>query len=493
MGDFMTGEIGLDSRNFELTRNGRSTARSGTKKLRPPIKFIGSLLSIALVSVHGGFSFAASTDINNGTTGGSLGTGDTFIQVDKGANNNPTGSATILFKPQISVSPIHHLVGSFAQPVFADLSGGSNTDTYAIWDAKVGDSITPFANGQKGNFAIYEGNIDTAQSSGDAQTGADGMRIFAGTVTGRGGVRLGGSSIAIVVPSTATTDAIVVGHDLGIQKNHSGSSTVLGFNANSSGTFSGTDAFYGYGRWDYGFTAYADGGVGGAFTGIAAFSVIANSANGSSWDAAFDGGGYAMRHIGTFFGNQVFSGGNIELRLLGGASNTWTMQTVDSDGRYRIYDVANGERYAISKGASATHTFTGNAKISGLGGTGSRTVVADASGNLTAPVSDAKLKKNMRAIGEEMDVLALLEDNGIRGIFYEWNDVARGAEREVGFTAQMFQEIAGLTGTMNDSGHAYLNYERLTALLWEQNRLLLAQNKALVERVNAIEKTMEIR
>jgi hypothetical protein len=49
----------------------------------------------------------------------------------------------------------------------------------------------------------------------------------------------------------------------------------------------------------------------------------------------------------------------------------------------------------------------------------------------------------------------------------------------LGFIAQSFEDIPGLTGTMTKTGHKYLNYERVTAILWEQNRILLSRIEGL--------------
>jgi len=322
------------------------------------------------------------------------------------------------------------------------------------------------------------------------------IKILAGTVTGHGGAMLGGSAINI---NSDTTAATIIGHNLGIIKDVAGG-TQYGFYSDLEKTggppatsLKGTAGFIALNNWDIGFHANTYG-----YSGTAAFKAEGN------WDAAFDGGGLPMKNLGTLWGNQTIYASNASLKVLGGLGE-WSMQTVDSNGRFRVYEQTYGELYTISRASPAVHTFTGNAAISGsttvssLAGTGSRTVVASSTGLLSAPVSDAKLKRDMTPIAEHVDVLGLLEDSEIRGIFYNWRDPARGTQSEIGFTAQMFEDVPGLTGTMDDTGDAYLNYERITALLWEQNRLLLgqnkallAQNRALLERVKAIEDVIQV-
>jgi len=62
-----------------------------------------------------------------------------------------------------------------------------------------------------------------------------------------------------------------------------------------------------------------------------------------------------------------------------------------------------------------------------------------------------------------------------------WKDPKRGKDRELGFTSQMFEPygIAGLT--FEDKGLKGLNYEKLSVILWEQNKQLLQR----VERLEA--------
>lgn len=124
---------------------------------------------------------------------------------------------------------------------------------------------------------------------------------------------------------------------------------------------------------------------------------------------------------------------------------------------------------------------SGAITLPNLAGTGSRLVVADANGLLSAPVSDERLKTNIKPIGTEI-AMGMLEDENIHGINYQWKDEKKGKDIELGFTAQMFSEynIAGLT--FEDKGVKGLNYDRLCVLLWEQNRELLKRIKKLEDK-----------
>lgn len=126
----------------------------------------------------------------------------------------------------------------------------------------------------------------------------------------------------------------------------------------------------------------------------------------------------------------------------------------------------------------------GDATVVNLAGTGSRTVLADANGVLSAPVSDKRLKTNISPVSKWVDVLSLLKDEKKRGVFYNWKDHKKGTAKEIGFVAQGFEDIKGMTGTMNNTGYKYMNYDRVTAILWEQNRLLLERIEALEKMLN---------
>lgn len=135
-----------------------------------------------------------------------------------------------------------------------------------------------------------------------------------------------------------------------------------------------------------------------------------------------------------------------------------------------IIDGSNGEVDYMA--GSGGHNFvSGTVQINDLSGTGTRAVLADASGVLSAPISDARKKKNFKTVANYVDVIGMLRNPNIHGIFYNWIDSSRGKAQEIGFTAQMFENVQGLTGTMTKTGDKYLNYERISALLWEQNRL----------------------
>jgi hypothetical protein len=131
---------------------------------------------------------------------------------------------------------------------------------------------------------------------------------------------------------------------------------------------------------------------------------------------------------------------------------------------------------------------SGAITMGNLAGTGSRAVLADANGLLSAPVSDAEKKKDFTFI-EESTAMAMLGDSGIRALTYRWRDKTKGDDIELGFTAQQFwpwkDEVKGLV--FEDNGVKGLNYDRLTTLLWTQNKALLSKINDLENRVKMLE------
>jgi hypothetical protein len=151
-------------------------------------------------------------------------------------------------------------------------------------------------------------------------------------------------------------------------------------------------------------------------------------------------------------------------------------------------DKAKSLMYGVFNAATSSQTLKVNAvmTVSSLVGTASRTVVASAAGLLSAPTSDARLKTNITSIGEDV-AMRMLKDPNIYAINFNWKDPNRGTDTELGFTAQMFEpyKVAGLT--FEDNGIKGLNYEKITPLLWEQNRAQEKEIESLTKRIEALE------
>jgi hypothetical protein len=121
-----------------------------------------------------------------------------------------------------------------------------------------------------------------------------------------------------------------------------------------------------------------------------------------------------------------------------------------SSNNYVIFNGTGTDALTISKatsnvliGTSVDDTtnklqVNGNTRISGLAGTGSRAVLADASGNLSAPVSDISVKKNIEPLKYGLETILKL--NAVQFEFIEaYKNYGEGLQ--IGAIAQEVEKI----------------------------------------------------
>lgn len=169
--------------------------------------------------------------------------------------------------------------------------------------------------------------------------------------------------------------------------------------------------------------------------------------------------------------NSVFWGTNPNTKIVYDSGTGYFTQQAFGGHYFNSYDGGYVTQFTIGDNGTLT--------ARSLTGTGSRTVVASATGVLSAPTSDARAKENIHPLTDNLDVIALLKDPAIHAVYYSWKDKTRGAGPEIGFTAQMFEHsVPEITGT-DGRGSLYLDYPKIAAILWEQNRALLKRIEAL--------------
>jgi len=139
-----------------------------------------------------------------------------------------------------------------------------------------------------------------------------------------------------------------------------------------------------------------------------------------------------------------------------------------------IFRTASTERMRIK---------TGDVNIKNLAGTGSRAVVADLDGNLSAPVSSINTKENVQTINYGLN--ELLQINPVS--FDYINKDKWGEERNLGFIVEdMFPVIPEVTGTM-DNGDMYLDMVKLIPVLTKAIQEQQAQINTLKQRLLILE------
>jgi len=140
---------------------------------------------------------------------------------------------------------------------------------------------------------------------------------------------------------------------------------------------------------------------------------------------------------------------------------------------FRVYTstttVGLTERLAISN--------TGVVTISNLAGTGSRAVLADASGVLSAPVSDISVKENINTIGYGLNEILKMNP-----VWFNYNDEYKnyGEGRQNGNIAQEMEKvIPEAVFTTPTTGKMGINYDQLHAVYIKAIQELKAEIDAL--------------
>jgi hypothetical protein len=128
---------------------------------------------------------------------------------------------------------------------------------------------------------------------------------------------------------------------------------------------------------------------------------------------------------------------------------------------------------------------TGDIRMSSLVGSGTRTVVADGNGQLSAPVSDVTMKENIRPIGYGINEIMQMNP-----VWFEFKDEFKdyGTGRQNGNIAQELEtiipEAVFLTPNKNKKG---IEYGQLHAVYIKAIQELSAKNTTLEERLTALE------
>jgi hypothetical protein len=200
----------------------------------------------------------------------------------------------------------------------------------------------------------------------------------------------------------------------------------------------------------------------GRFTGVSTGAYLKLNAPSSGGYITFEAGGTAFADIGSELGNLGS----------GSATNLSISARANKD---LIFSIGANKVFII--------TSTGDSKFNALAGTGSRAVLADANGVITAPVSSITTKENVQSLNYGLN--EILQINPVS--FDYINKDKWGDERNLGFIVEdMFPIVPEVTGTMNN-GDMYLDMTKLipilTKAIQEQNALI----KALEQRILTLE------
>ena len=141
----------------------------------------------------------------------------------------------------------------------------------------------------------------------------------------------------------------------------------------------------------------------------------------------------------------------------------------------------NGSSWAVKQ----TFNSDGNVKFIGLAGSGSRAVLADANGLLSAPVSDISVKENIKPLDYGIaDIMKL------KPVSFEYIKSYKnyGKGKQIGNIAQdMAKVIPEAVFTTPSTGKMGINYDQLNGVYIKALQELQLQNEALIKRIETLE------
>lgn len=246
----------------------------------------------------------------------------------------------------------------------------------------------------------------------------------------------------------------------------------------TTGTFTGLGTF--------------DGGTGGLPT-VASGSVLRVAAADSAIPLI---SGDAFGSVGIYLTGRAASGTRASptatadgLTLLALAGQGFENSAYSNNARYQM--IADGLWSGSNHGAYHQWDGTSNGStsrtlwmtlrntvltVASLGGTGSRAVLADANGALSAPVSDERVKEPLRPLPESYGLPTVLR---LQPSIFKYLDKKKyGSQDYIGFgaryTATVLPEVTG----QDVNGAYYLNKEDLTAVLVKA----MQQQQAQIDR-----------
>lgn len=109
-------------------------------------------------------------------------------------------------------------------------------------------------------------------------------------------------------------------------------------------------------------------------------------------------------------------------------------------------------------------------------------------GVLSSCASDVRLKTNIRQLANVLERV-----DKIRGVSFNWNEVSKDPVDptvNIGVIAQEVETVFPEAVTNSDNGYKAVNYNALTAVLLQAVKELKAENDALKQRLEALEKAV---
>jgi hypothetical protein len=351
--------------------------------------------------------------------------------------NNGTASTALSFNNTTNAAYFPNNVGI-----------GTNTPAYPLdvnGQTRISDQLSVFASGS--NYGLYVQGVSNqyaARIIGNATTGNSyGLNIQAGTNSSD--IPLLVTSYSVGTPFLKVTGAGNVGIGTstpGVPLEISAASTELRLRYNSTTYLDFRTDFInqvstGANNWQFQFNSSP---------------VLQLNSTGSVLIGTTTDNGYKLQVEG-----DMSTLGSIYVK-----QNNVLNLGYNQGGGAILYYNANGNLYITPRSGFGTTFSAGVVTISNLAGTGSRAVLADASGNLSAPVSDISVKENIQSIGYGLNEIIKMKP-----VWFDFIDEYKnyGTGRQNGNIAQEMETIIPeAVFTTPSTGKKGINYDQLHAV-----------------------------
>jgi hypothetical protein len=191
--------------------------------------------------------------------------------------------------------------------------------------------------------------------------------------------------------------------------------------------------------------------------------------------------GYKLAVVGTNGAYFSYSSSSTYFRIRPSASNGTVNLQFGADGGAApdliFSNDANGEKMRIANGGAVT--------ILNLAGTGSRAVLADASGVLSAPVSDSSVKENIKPL--DYGIATIMK---LKPVLFEYIKSYKnyGQGKQIGNIAQdMAKVIPEAVFTTPSTGKMGINYDQLNGVYIKALQELQEQINSLKLEIQTLE------
>lgn len=142
--------------------------------------------------------------------------------------------------------------------------------------------------------------------------------------------------------------------------------------------------------------------------------------------------------------------------------------------------------FFINNSVADPSIFAGAHTLSNLAGTGTRTVLTDSVGLLSAPVSDSRLKKDVIDLNTQIDPVEAIK--ALKGVLFHWDTTNErvknhGPQQEIGMIAQDVEKIIPQAVRQDKDGWKSLDYSHLVPLLIEVIKIQQNQIDSILAKI----------